>query len=94
MSNEPKEPIVIEGKDNIRLFTLLQVASALALEINSPGMRISSRGSALDAARIQGVIPRGKRYTKKQALEIAVELIKTADPGYEPKSTIARALAK
>ena len=90
---EQNEPIIIEGKDNIRRFTLLQVAHALSLEIVT-GMKISHRGSALDAARIQGVIPKGKRTTKHAALVATVEEIKKLTPDYEPSRSIKLALLK
>lgn len=90
---EQNEPLIIEGKENVRKFTLLQVAHALSLEIVT-GMKISSRGSALDAARIQGVIPKGKRTTKHAALVATIDAIKELVPDYEPSASIKRALAK
>lgn len=92
MSEESK-PVVIEGKENIRRFTLLQVAHALSLEIVT-GLRVSSRGSALDAARIQGIIPKGKRVTKHNALLATIDAIKEITPDYEPSRNIKLALLK
>lgn len=82
---------IIEGPENIRKFTVLQVIHALSLEIVT-GMKISSRGSALDAARIQGIIT--GRKTRKQALEAAVAAMKELEPEYVPSKSVARALAK
>ncbi len=88
------EPIIIEGPENTRAATLLTLAHALALEINLPGMVLSSRGSALDAARIQGVIPKGKRTTRKAALAATIAAIKEKWPEYEPTKSVARAMSK
>lgn len=89
-----EQPIIIEGPERVRAATLLTLASALALEINLPGMKISSRGSALDAARIQGVIPKGKRTTRAAALKATVAAIKEVWPAYEPNKSVARAMSK
>jgi hypothetical protein len=82
-----------EGPEQVRVFTLVTLASALAMEINMPGMRVSSRGSALDAARIQHVIPKGKRVTRKDALQATVDALKELRPDYDPNRLVKKALA-
>lgn len=86
----PTGAVVITGPD-IDTFALVTLASALALEINT-GMRLS-RIPALQAAKNLGVIPKDKRGNKKQALRLTVEKIKEARPDYEPKGSVAKALA-
>jgi hypothetical protein len=82
---------IITGEDNIKFFTGIQVASALALEMTT-GLKISNRGSAIDAAKIQGFIPRDKRTTRKKALEAVVAELKRRRPDYEPSTSVKRAL--
>lgn len=82
-----------KGSEEVRVFTLITLAHALAMEINMPGMRVSSRGSALDAARIQHVIPAGKRVSRKDALKATVAAITELRPDYEAKSLVKKALA-
>jgi hypothetical protein len=83
---------IIAGAENIRRFTVLQVVHALALEVGT-GMKISSRMSALQAAKLQRVVPETCR-SKKAALKLAVEYMKGIDPEYEPKGSVALALKK
>ena len=83
---------MITGTENIRKFTVLQVVHALALEVGT-GMKISRHGSALQAAKIQKVVPDTCR-SKKAALKLAVEHMKTLDPGYEPRGSVKLALSK
>lgn len=90
IENIPGGGTVITGED-IPVFALITLASALALEINT-GMQ-ASRIPALQGAKNLGVIPKGKRGNKKEALRLTVEKIKEARPEYEVKGTVARALA-
>lgn len=83
---------MITGAENIRKFTVLQVVHALALEV-ATGMKISRHGSALQAAKLQQVVPESCR-SKKTALKLAVEHMKELDPGYEPKGSVRLALSK
>lgn len=83
---------VISGADNMAKFRALQIVHALALEVGT-GMQISRGGSALKAAKMQGIVPQNCR-TKKAALVLAVEHMKTLDPGYEPKGSVKLALSK
>lgn len=83
---------VITGAENIRKFTVLQVIHALALEIGT-GMKISRHGSALQAAKLQRVVPETCR-SKKAALRLAVEHMKDLDPAYVEGRTVTLALAK
>ena len=83
--------IMLTSAEQVKAFHVLAVTHALALEINT-GMKLSNRGSALDAARIQGIIPMGKRTSRKAALKAAIEVMKTIDPAYEPKPMVAKAL--
>jgi hypothetical protein len=84
---------IIEGPEKVRVATLLSLASALSLEIVT-GLKLSNRGTALDAARIQGVIPEGQRTTRKAALEATVTEIEKLWPDYTPTSSVARALGR
>lgn len=72
--------------------TCLQLIHAAAFEVRSPGMQISRNGNSIKAARIQGLIPKTGRYTKKQVLKLAVEEMKKIDPTYEPKDYVKKAL--
>jgi hypothetical protein len=83
---------IITGAENIRKFTVLQVIHALAIEVGT-GMKISRHGSALQAAKIQQVVPETCR-SKKTALKLAVEYMKGLDPEYEPKGSVKLALSK
>jgi hypothetical protein len=83
---------VIAGTENITKFTALQVVHALALEVGT-GMKISRHGSALQAAKIHKIVPETCR-SKKTALKLAVEHMKTLDPDYEPKGSVKLALSK
>jgi hypothetical protein len=84
--------IMITGADNMAKFRALQIVHALALEVGT-GMQISRHGSALKAAKMQGIVPATCR-TKKGALKLAVEYMKTLDPTYEPKGSVKLALTK
>jgi hypothetical protein len=70
----------------------IQVIHALALEINT-GLKLSARGSALQAAKIQRLVPETCR-SKKKALEICIAEMKKKDPDYEPSPSVKRALQK
>jgi len=83
---------IITGAENIRKFTVLQVVHALALEVGT-GMKISRHGSALQAAKLQQVVPQTCR-SKKTALKLAVAYLQEIDPGYEPKGSVKLALSK
>lgn len=83
---------MITGAENIRKFTVLQVVHALALEVGT-GMKISRHGSALQAAKLQQVVPETCR-SKKAALKLAVEHMKGLDPEWEPKASVKLALSK
>lgn len=78
---------------SVTRFTCLQLIHGAALEINT-GMQISRHGNIIKAARIQGLIPKTGRYTKKQVLELAIAEMKKYDPTYEVKPSVAKALAK
>lgn len=82
---------VITGPD-INTFALLTLASALALEINHPGLK-ASRTPALTGAKNLGIIPKGKRGNKRQALRLTVQKLREVRPEYEPSTTVAKALA-
>lgn len=83
---------MITGTANIRKFTVLQVIHALALEVGT-GMKISRHGSALQAAKIQQVVPETCR-SKKAALKLAVEYMKGLEPEYVPGRSVTLALSK
>jgi hypothetical protein len=87
--------ITASGPDATRFFTIVSLASALALEINSPnGMKISRRGTALDAAKIQGIIPTDKRGNYKTALTNTVAAIRAMRPDYTPNPMVKKAMDK
>ena len=74
-------------------FTILQLIHGAALEINS-GLQMSRHGNCIKGARIQGLIPRTGRYSKKQVLELAIAEMQKHDPDYVPTGSIKRALEK
>lgn len=74
-------------------FVCLQLIHGAALEINS-GLQMDRRGNCIKGARIQGLIPKTGRYTKKRVLELAIEEMKKHDPSYEPTGSVKRALEK
>lgn len=82
--------IMITGTENIRTATILTVAHGLAFEIKT-GMQMSSRGSMLKAAKIQGIVPATSR-SKKAALKECVKLLKERQPDYTPSKTITEVL--
>jgi len=87
--------VIATGPDATRFFTLVSLASALGLEINSPtGMKISRHGSALDAAKIQGIIPKGKRGNYKDALTKTLAAIREMRPDFTPNPSVKRAMDK
>ena len=77
--------------DGVRFFTVRAVASAFALE--AQGMHLS-RGSALKAARIQGIIPAKGRFTKKQGLEATIAELIRLQPAYEVPESLKKALER
>lgn len=74
-------------------FTILQLIHGAALEINS-GLQMSRHGNCIKGARIQGLIPKTGRYTKKQVLDLAIAEMKKIDPGYTPAGMVKLALEK
>ena len=76
--------------EHIELFRLMAVASALALEVNYPGMRMS-KGSVMNIAkRITG----SPKRTKRGVLADLVEYTTKVFPEYRPVATVTRALSK
>jgi hypothetical protein len=87
--------VIATGPDATRYFTIVSLASALALEMNSPtGLKISRRGTALDAAKIQGIIPKDKRGNYKVALTKTVAAIREMRPDYTPNRFVKQAMDK
>lgn len=80
-------------KGTIAVHALITLIHGAAFEINS-GMQMSRRGNCIKAARIQGLIPKTGRYTKKQVLQIAVDVARQSIPGYEVSSNVQKALDK
>lgn len=80
--------------DDVKTTALIYVAMALAVEINRPGMQLTSRITGLQAAKNHGIIPKDKRGNKKQALKLTVQAIRERRPDYEPSAQIAKALVK
>lgn len=87
----PDGSIIVTGKDDTRLYQLITLAHALALEINT-GMKVS-RTSALQGAKNLGIIPADKRGNKKAALKATIAKIKESRPDYEPTGSVAKAVA-
>ena len=85
------EQVVHEA--TISVHALITIIHGAALEINS-GLQMSRHGSCIKAARIQGLIPKTGRYTKKQVLELAVAVAKQGIPDYQVSSNVQRALDK
>jgi hypothetical protein len=85
--------VIATGPDATRFFTLVSLASALGLEINT-GLKLSRGASALDAAKIQGIIPKGKRGNYKAALAGTIEAIQQMRPDYTPNPSVKRAMDK
>ena len=81
---------VIAGKANVVRFTQVAALTALAMEVKMPGMRVSSRGSALQACQIQGLLD--GRTTKNAGLKKAVKKMKELYPDWEVPSTVQAAL--
>lgn len=80
------------GSDQTHYITRFAAVQGLALEVNT-GMVLSSRGSGLDACRIQGILPAG-RTTRKGGLRKADKFMKDTYPGvYETPVSVKRALA-
>lgn len=82
----------IVGRENVIAFTRANALRGLALEINT-GMVLSSRGSGLDACRIQGLLPEG-RTTRKAGLRKAVKRMRELYPTWETPESVAKALNK
>lgn len=83
---------IIVGRANVIRYTQNAAITALALEINT-GLQISSRGSGLDACRIQGLLEAG-RTTRKAGLKRAVKKMKELYPDWTPADSIQKALGK
>lgn len=78
----------IEQTKYISRFAAIQ---GLALEINT-GLKLSNRGSGLDACRIQGLLEPG-RTTRTGGLRKAVKEMKRLYPGvYETPTSVKKAL--
>lgn len=82
---------IIEGRANVIRYTQNAAITALALEINT-GMQISSRGSALQACQIQGLLE--GRTTKKAGLKKAIKKMQELYPDWEASASIKKALDK
>lgn len=78
---------MVTGED-IDVLRFMMGLRAVAMEV-ATGMKPTRGFSALAFAAEYGV----KARTKKAALEGLVEVMKKADPEWEPKGTVARALA-
>lgn len=85
---------VISGKEDVIRFTRTNALRGLAIEIVlDNGMALSSRGSGLQACRIQGILPEG-RTTKKAGLRAAVKNMKNLYPDFEVPASVQKALDK
>lgn len=76
--------------EHVHLFRLMAMESALALEINYPGMRMSKGSVMMMAKRVTGSTKR----TKKGVLADLVAYTKDAFPGHRPIATVQNALKK
>ena len=92
IEHTPNGGTMITGPD-IKTYALVNVAVALAMEINT-GMQLTRACTGLQAAKNHGIIPKDKRGNKKQALKLTVQKIREEWPGYEPSAQVAKALVK
>jgi len=58
-------PVVITGKENIENVRILRLRSALRIEVNCPGLKMS-RGSIMN--EVKRTFPKFKGQTKKKIL--------------------------
>lgn len=79
--------------EGIHFFQRSAALRGLAIEIYT-GMKLSNRGSGLDACRAQGLLDPTKRTTKKAGLRNAVKNMKILYPTWEVSKSIQMALDK
>lgn len=80
--------ITVTGED-VEVFRLMVGVRGVATELVT-GMKPTRGFSSIKFAEQYGI----KARSKKAALEGLVDLLKKVDPGWEPKGTVAKALAK
>lgn len=78
--------------EGIAFFQKNAALRGLAVEVYT-GMKLSSRGSGLDACRAQGLLPAG-RTTKPAGLRNAVKEMQRLYPTWEVSKSIQMALDK
>lgn len=91
MSENTAAGVTLTG-EGIVFFQKNAALRGLAIEIVT-GMKLSNRGSGLDACRAQGLLPAG-RTTKTAGLRNAVKAMKKAYPTWEVSQSIQKALDK
>ena len=91
MSENKATGTVLTG-EGIAFFQRNAALRGLAIEIVT-GMKLSNRGSGLDACRAQGLLPEG-RTTKGAGLRTAVKSMKALYPTWEVSKSIQTALDK
>lgn len=79
------------GIEQTLYITRYAAIQGLALEINT-GLKLSNRGSGLDACRIQGLLEPG-RTTRTGGLRKAVKAMKAMYPNYVTPDSVKLALA-
>ena len=92
MSENTSAGTVLTG-DGIAFFQRNAALRGLAIEIYT-GMKLSNRGSGLDAVKAQGLLDPEMRTTKKAGLRNAVKNMKTLYPTWEVSKSIQMALDK
>jgi len=91
MSENTAAGTVVTG-EGIAFFQRNAALRGLAIEIVT-GMKLSNRGSGLDACKAQGLLPEG-RITKAKGLRDAVKNMKALYPSWEVSKSIQTALDK
>lgn len=88
----PSGGVIVTGKDDTHFAALLTLASAIALELGSNGLRFSSRVSTLQACRNLGLVKGNARPHKKKQLALTVAELRRLRPEYTPNSSVKAAM--
>lgn len=91
MSEATASGVTLTG-EGVHFFQRGAALRGLAIEIVT-GMKLSNRGSGLDACRAQGLLPAG-RTTKGAGMRKAVEKMQELYPTWEVSPSIQKALDK
>jgi hypothetical protein len=94
IESTPGGGIIITGRADIHFTKLLTLASGIALEINTNGLRMSSRVSTLQACRNVGLVAENARPHKKKQLALVVAELRRLREDYTPNPTVQAAMDK